>query len=394
MGVEPFFERRGGPRLAPAAVRAVVAGDSVLVASTWKRWADGAATERWDALTVAAAEPNPFFESWYLLPALRRLDRAGRVEILRFERGGELVGLMPIERSWRYQRWPLPHLRTWMHHNCFVGAPLVRAGEERAFWAAFLTWADANGGPALFAHLPLIPLDGAIGAALRAETAAQGRRLELVYREERALLDSELDPAAYFERAVRGKKRKELRRQNSRLAEQGALKVERFIDDRCLATWIDHFLALESSGWKGQNGSALASHDATAGLFRDALRGAAGRGRLERLSLSVDSRPVAMLANFIVPPGAFSYKTAFDERFARYSPGVLLQLENLALLDHPTIRWCDSCAAPEHPMIDGLWTERRAIGRYSVAIGGSAKRAGFDRLVEAELARSPKGIAA
>ena len=45
-------------------------------------------------------------------------------------------------------------------------------------------------------------------------------------------------------------------------------------------------------------------------------------------------------------------------------------------------------------MIDGLWTERRAIGRYSVAIGGVAKRAAFDRLVGTELSRSPRGIAA
>ncbi|WP_195908537.1 GNAT family N-acetyltransferase [Novosphingobium sp. Gsoil 351] len=193
---------------------------------------------------------------------------------------------------------------------------------------------------------------------------------------------------------MRGKRRKELRRQHARLSEQGKLKLDRHDDDRCLATWIDHFLALEASGWKGAAGSALAVHDATAGLFRDALRGAAERGRLQRLSLTLDARPIAMLANFITPPGAFSYKTAFDERFGRFSPGVLLQLENLALLENEAIAWCDSCAAAEHPMIDGLWTERRAIGRYSVAIGGAAKRSAFDRLVGAELSRSPRGIAA
>lgn len=394
MGVEPFLDRRMRPRFAPSAARAVAAGDSVLVAAPWQHWADGGAVDRWDALALTANEPNPFLESWYLLPALRRFDRAGRVEILRFERGGELAGLLPVERSWRYQRWPLPHVRTWVHPNCFVGAPLVAAGSERAFWAAFLAWADVSAGPALFAHLPQIPIDGHLARALRTECAAQGRRIELVHREERALLDSDLSPEDYLEASVRGKKRKELRRQQARLAEQGRLRVERHDDDNCLATWIDHFLALEASGWKGKAGSALASQDATAGLFRDALRGAGARGRLERLSLILDGRPIAMLANFITPPGAFSYKTAFDERFARFSPGVLLQLENLALLEHSEVNWCDSCAAPDHPMIDGLWTERRALGRFSVAIGGAAKRAGFDRLVDAELARTPKGLAA
>ena len=98
---------------------------------------------------------------------------------------------------------------------------------------------------------------------------------------------------------------------------------------------------------------------------------------------------IAMLANFITPPGAFGFKTAFDERFARFSPGVLLQLENLDLLDRPQVEWCDSCAAPDHPMIDGLWSGRRPIGRVSIAIGGAARRAVFGRLVNLELARHP-----
>jgi hypothetical protein len=95
-----------------------------------------------------------------------------------------------------------------------------------------------------------------------------------------------------------------------------------------------------------------------------------------------------MLANFLTPPGAFSFKTAFDEDYARFSPGVLLQIENLALLQRDGIDWCDSCAAQDHPMIDSLWAGRRAIGRYSVAIGGRAKRAAFAALLAAETTKA------
>ena len=59
-----------------------------------------------------------------------------------------------------------------------------------------------------------------------------------------------------------------------------------------------------------------------------------------------------MLATFLTPPGAFSFKTTFDEAFARFSPGVLLQRENLELLARPSIEWTDSCADMDHPMID------------------------------------------
>ena len=114
-------------------------------------------------------------------------------------------------------------------------------------------------------------------------------------------------------------------------------------------------------------------------------------GRLERLSLTLDGRPLAMLATFLSPPGAFSYKTAFAEDFARFSPGVLLQRENLAILERPEIAWTDSCAQADHPMIDHLWRERRTVGRLSIAIGGPLRRAAFHRFVRAEMARNPSG---
>jgi CelD/BcsL family acetyltransferase involved in cellulose biosynthesis len=346
----------------------------------------------WDALAECASEPNPFHESWYLLPALRALDPEGTVEVLCFEVGSELAGLLPLRREPRYYRWPIPHLRNWIHGNCFQGAPLVARGLEREFWRALLGWADANAGIGLFLHLAQLPLEGPLYEALQAVLAEQGRLAALVHREERAMLASGLSAEAYFEASLSGKKRKELRRQLARLSELGELVFERRDDDARLARWAEDFLALEHSGWKGAQGSALASHQATARMFKEALFGAASRGRLERLTLSLDGEPIAMLANFITPPGAFSYKTAFDERFARYSPGVLVQRENLALLDRAGIDWCDSCAGADYPMIDHIWHERRPVGRQSIAIGGMLRRALFARLVQAELGRNPAGL--
>jgi CelD/BcsL family acetyltransferase involved in cellulose biosynthesis len=346
----------------------------------------------WDALALCAIEPNPFHESWYLLPALRALDPKGTVPLLRFEFDGELAGILPLRREARYYRWPIPQLTNWIHGNCFLGAPLVAAGLERPFWRALLAWADTQPRAGLFLHLAQIPLDGPLWEALQAVLTEQGRLAALVYREERALLASGLSPEIYFEESMSGKKRKELRRQHTRLAELGELTFERRRDDAHLARWYEDFLALEHSGWKGAAGSALASHQTTARLFKEALSGAAARGRLERLTLNLDGEPIAMLVNFLTPPGAYSFKTAFDERYARFSPGVLIQRENLALLSHAEVRWCDSCAAADHPMIERIWREKRAIGRVSIAIGGRLRRALFARLVRAELGRNPAGL--
>lgn len=375
----------------PSGAGAVVPGGQIRAVS-WQALEVPEARLAWDALAECAAEPNPFHESWYLLPALRALDPDGAVKVLRFELDGELAGLLPVRHEKRYYRWPIPQLCTWIHGNCFQGAPLVARGLERAFWRAFLAWADKHAGSALFLHLAQVPLQGPLYEALHAVLAEQDRLAGLVHRELRAMLASDLSAEAYFEASLSGKKRKELRRQFARLSEQGELCFERRDDDTHLARWIEDFLALEHSGWKGAQGSALASHQGTTRLFKEALFGAASRGRLERLTLSLDDEPIAMLANFITAPGAYSYKTAFDERFARYSPGVLIQRENLALLDHAGIDWVDSCAAADHPMIDHIWRERRAVGRLSIAIGGKLRRAVFARLLKAEMGRSPSGI--
>ncbi len=376
----------------PYALPRAVAAAPVLAARAWADCADSASVAAWDRLAAESAEPNPFLESWYLLPSLRALDPQCSVDLLVLSEGPSWLGVLPMARATSYYRWPIPNRRNWVHANAFVGAPLVAKGFERTFWRALLAHADAHPGSALFLHLTALPLSGALFEALAAELA--GRPAGLVHREERALLRSDLSPEAYLEAALSGKKRKELRRQHARLSELGDLRTTAHSGAGDVHEWTEDFLRLEQSGWKGAAGSALASAPETAALFREAIAGAAAYGRLERLTLTLGDRPIAMLATFITPPGAFSYKTAFAEEFARFSPGVLLQRENLALLAAPGIDWCDSCAAADHPMIDHLWRERRAVGRVSIGIGGTVRRTLFSRLLKAELGRRPTGLAA
>jgi len=99
-----------------------------------------------------------------------------------------------------------------------------------------------------------------------------------------------------------------------------------------------------------------------------------------------------MLANFVAPPGVFSFKTAYDEDYARFSPGVLLQRENLDLLARADIDWCDSCASEGHPMIERIWREKRTILRVSIGIGGMLRRQAARAFLAAETRKFPKGL--
>ncbi|MWV27687.1 GNAT family N-acetyltransferase [Erythrobacter sp. GH3-10] len=346
----------------------------------------------WDALAQCAAEPNPFYESWYLLPSLRALDRRGDVTLLTLQANGQLAGLMPVLRTRDYYGHPIPHLRNWLHPNCFCGQPLVAKGLEQEFWQALLAWCDGHAGLSLFLHLSHAPAHGPLRSALKSVLAGEARPAAEVMREERAMLHTAQPAEDYFAQSVSAKKRKELRRQHRRLAEEGDLSVERLTDYSQVAEWTRDFLELESRGWKGDAGSALNSDHDTRAIFQHAIAGAAARGRLERLAIRLDGRPIAMLATFTTGRHAFSFKTAYDEDYARFSPGVLLQRENLAMLEQDGFEWADSCASPDHPMIDHIWRERRVIERLSIGIGGALRRAAFSTLIRLETGRAAGGI--
>ncbi len=341
----------------------------------------------WERLVVRAAEPNPFFEPWYLIPSLQQWGAAQRVATKAWFHEGRLAGLLPVVRRARYYGHPITHAAGWLHANAFCGVPLVAAGLEEAFWEDLLAHFDRRAGRALFLHLPQLPAEGPLAAALDRVLGRSTAAHYIAAQEQRALLTGERTAAAYCDTAMSAKKRKELRRQRTRLAEEGALIVERLEGDAGLAEWTAEFLALEAAGWKGKAGSALASAPETRALFTAALAGAAAAERLERLALRLDGRAIAMLVNFITAPGAFSYKTAFDEDYARFSPGMLLQLENLALLERPELDWADSCAAEGHPMIERLWRGKRRMVSRNIAIGGPLRR-GMFRLLMAYETRS------
>lgn len=378
MGRIVAAERRLGPRAALAHAPAAPAARLRPL-----REAVAEPAEDWTRLAAEAAEPNPFYEHWFVAPASAA---AGDVQLLEVRHGTKLIGLMPMAAERGYAKFPVRFAVNWRHDQMFVGTPLVAAGEEEAFWRAALAFLDGQDWPVLL-HLRSLAEDGPVHRGLIA-----ARDCEVAYREVRAFLASDLAPEAYYEQAVRAKKRKELRRQRNRLAELGPVGLRRFGDGDDLAEWCDAYLLLEKAGWKGEAGTAFACSPARAQFFREAMAGALAHGRLEFLRLDLGGKPVAMLANFRCPPGSFSFKTVFDERFARFSPGVLIQRENLEVLTDPEIAWMDSCATEDHPMIDSLWRERRSIVRVTVPLAGARRKAihAVCRALErgAELARS------
>ena len=365
--IDTVADRRTAPR-APLVQHSATGDIRTLVRPA--REAVEALAAEWTALAATAAEANPFAEHWFVAASLRTLAREADIRLLEVRRGEVLIGLLPVAIHKGYAHLPVRIAQTWTHDQMFLGTPLVAAGEETSFWTAILTALDdADWAPALL-HLRGLAEDGPLHHALRAVRPGL-----IVHRRVRAALQSSLSPEAYYEQAVRQKKRKEIRRLKNRLAEQGPVQARILADAAMLGDWCTTYLALEKAGWKGEAGSALGAGTESEAFFRETVRAAWAAGRLQFLRLDVGETCIAMLVNFLTPPGSYSFKTVFNEAFARFSPGVLIQLENLKILDDPDIAWMDSCAVEDHPMIDSLWTERRNIVHVSVPLSGLKRRA-------------------
>jgi CelD/BcsL family acetyltransferase involved in cellulose biosynthesis len=89
------------------------------------------------------------------------------------------------------------------------------------------------------------------------------------------------------------------------------------------------------------------------------------------LRLRSGNRPIAYKANFLSEPGAFAFKIAYDEHYSSFSPGVLLEIENIRRFhSKPNLAWMDSCADANHFMANHLWSDRRVVQTTLVAARG------------------------
>lgn len=332
----------------------------------------------WQELALDAIEPNPFYEPWMLIPALRSLAAGKDVRVVLVLDGTEnsprLCGVFPVERVARYKKLPVAAFTLWQHIYCALCTPLIRTGRARETLDAFTEWLGSERNNALmeFNH---VSGDGPFSELLNDSFCESDGKEEVPDESHtRAMFRPRENADSYINAALRRDHRKDLKRKTRRLEEQGRVEFNSLEKDGDIARWVVEFLSLEASGWKSHDGGAFACNDANREYFQSVAKSAFERGRLMMLALRLDGRPIAMKCNILAAPGSFAFKIAFDEAFSYYSPGMLLELENIRLLhSDPRIEWMDSCATPEHPMIDRLWHDRRTI--RSVLIP-TASRAG------------------
>lgn len=92
---------------------------------------------------------------------------------------------------------------------------------------------------------------------------------------------------------------------------------------------LDAVLALEASGWKSRESTAITSDGRSERLYREFAAAAAARGWLRLYLLELDGVPIAADYGCAFGNAGFLLKTGFDERYGRLSPGLVLRGEVL-----------------------------------------------------------------
>jgi CelD/BcsL family acetyltransferase involved in cellulose biosynthesis len=331
----------------------------------------GAIAEEWRALAGRALEPNVFYEPAFALAAVALFGKAaGAVLVWAGATPQRLVGFFPARIERRRYGVPLPALVGWTHPYAPLGVPLVDRDAGEAVIAAWFDHLSHHSQLPSLVLLPYLPLEGPLARALDAVIARRGGHAISFAEHRRALLAPAGNREHYLDHTIGHKKRKELRRQRKRLADNGTVTSNSISDPAAIAQALDDFLTLEASGWKGRAGTAARIHSDTDRLLHAAVAALASEGKACVDRLCVDARAIAALVTLKSGATAWTWKIAYDERFARFSPGLLLLLDATErLLAERDIARVDSCATENHPMIDHVWRERLLLGDRLIRIG-------------------------
>lgn len=331
----------------------------------------------WQDLADHAMESNAFYEPWMLVPAIESLSQGKALRfIFIYETSppdstgmARLLGFFPVELGSRFRNLPIRVVRLWKHLHCFLCTPLVRSERACETLAALLEWAAKDlradvvdfflvGGDGPFHRLLIRHTDetGSLSCIRSSFTRGIWKRGEVL--------------EAYLRRTLSTGVRKEHRRQRNRLGELGRLEFITVREADEVDDWMENFLLLEASGWKAREGSALRTHADQRAYVREVARNGFARGQVLLQGLFLDGQPLAMLFSFRAGTVCFAFKIAYDEAFAKYSPGVQMSLDVLAHLDTDSrVAWIDSCAEPDHSMINRLLKDRRTIQTVLVSTG-------------------------
>jgi len=289
----------------------------------------------WRLLCDESGDEEVFYRPEWAQAYLQAFDPKAEVVLISAWAGARLRGILPLVRR-RSVMSGLPVVQLTLPANVHsLRASLtVCPGQEgeaalKAIWQAVkelprwdvIDVANAVEGNALDRLVALARKDGC--------PTARKRTSQTLYLPIAASANPTSDKATQPPWLVgtRPKFRSHLRRAKRQLEEQGTLELKHYSAADPVA--LEKFYALEASGWKGEEGTAIKCDPRTR-QFYDAVAQAATRdGYLSLDFLELNGKPIAGHFGFNLRGRYFLAKAGYDEAFRRHGPGQLLVNEIL-----------------------------------------------------------------
>ncbi|MBD8869505.1 GNAT family N-acetyltransferase [Nocardioides donggukensis] len=346
-------------------------------------WSPAALTPRqqeaWRALADRAACPNAFLRPEFVVPAATHLpvpSTNGAVQLLTVSQEGRLLSLLPFVRG-RWRRVPLPAMGAWVHDQQGLATPLLARGADLPVAASLLVEAVSRVAPrarllGLDEQTTGLPVDLALDGAL----SDAGWRSTVWHSYRRALLTRDGDRvgggATLRELVVESSRLRTKRRRLDR--EAGPLRVLDASAPALASGAAESFLRLEDAGWKGRAGTSMLQRPGEADMLREVVRRAADVGSLRLLVLAGADAPLATQIDLVCGDTHFHWKTAYDERWQRMSPGRLLLTHVLERFAASDLRRLDGCTVEGHPVLDPLLPSRRVVTSRAWSRGAGSEQ--------------------
>ncbi len=388
----------GGPSVDPTDSEAMGVKGATRSLAIYPASAGFDLVEELEHLCSRSVEPNVFFNPRFLAPAMPRLeDKEIRLAVIRDVEAhrSRLRLLVPFSVERPPVPFGVPIMRTWSNPFGPLGTPLVDHDDPEGVIADFfsLLARPTLRLPRVFVF-PETRLDGPFAAILGQFAASRNLTVVTLGQADRPYLQSSLDGDDYLRRALSAHHFRGFGRMRRRLEELGTLEHVVARSPAAIRLGVEAFLSMEAAGWKGREGTAMAIDRYRAAFAREAVDNLAGRDLCRVHLLNLDGRPIACVIVFVENGVAYTWKTAYDETYEKWSPGTLLMLDvTRSHLDDPNILGTDSCAVPDHPVMSRIWSERRPVGTLVVGLTPDADRAARQAASQLHLYRETRNLA-
>lgn len=312
-------------------------------------------TAAWKRLVDSGRYAEPFFQPYWFKAFTNSFTNTGKCTLLTVYNQEELVGILPLMiRNRMFGGMPVQTLASLSGiHSCRFDFIVETNHQDEIVQHAWSTLRREPSWDAI--EIFNVPEDGAFYKIMElAEKddypTAQWSTLHSPYLD---LPGNNVDPFEYCPPKYKHY-RKRLRGSRRKLEEHGRLQFVR-TSEFCESVF-SKFLALESSGWKGKNGGAIACDPRTVEFYRNALVSAGSAGHIRITSMVVDNRTIAMDLGLLTNKRFYcSPKVAYDERFSRYSPGHVLNQQVISELVDDGVERYDFLGPRAHHKY--IWTD-------------------------------------